>query len=116
MYSKKTVLILGAGASIASSRRNPIEKGQLPSMDNFIEMVGLEGIMEKIPPGLRNSNFEKLYNNLHREAPNSEIIREIEKRISDYFSDLELQTPQPTSQYPDYNYGSTARPDDELRR
>ncbi len=89
-YGGGHVVILGAGASIASSRRNPIEKGQLPSMDNFIEIVGLEDIMGKIAPGLRNNNFEKLYSNLQNEAPNSEIIREIEKRISDYFSDLEL--------------------------
>jgi len=44
------VVILGAGASIASTIRNKELNGRhLPSMDNFIEVVGLQDIVEKIP-------------------------------------------------------------------
>ena len=39
------VVILGAGASIASTLRNPERHGKLlPSMDNFIELVGLSAL------------------------------------------------------------------------
>ena len=39
------VVILGAGASIASTLRNPERYGKLlPSMDNFIELVGLSDL------------------------------------------------------------------------
>ena len=85
------VVILGAGASIASTLRNEEANGKiLPSMDNFSEVLGLEDILAKIPQNLRAKNFEKLYGNLHKDNPNSELIKEIESRISQYFSDMKL--------------------------
>jgi hypothetical protein len=85
------VVILGAGASIASTFRNPEVNGKkLPSMDNFIELVGLEDIIDKIDDNLRASNFETLYTNLHKANPNSSEIKEIERRVSEYFSDMAL--------------------------
>jgi hypothetical protein len=61
------VVLLGAGASIASTYRNKEKNGKrLPSMDNFIDIVGLNDLVGKIPENLLASNFEKLYGNLHR--------------------------------------------------
>lgn len=85
------VVILGAGASIASTYRNAESNGKkLPSMDNFIEVVGLQDIIEKIPINLVAKNFEELYSNLHNDNPNSELIKEIENRVFNYFADMEL--------------------------
>lgn len=51
------VVILGAGASIASTIKNPEMNGKkLPSMDNFIEVVGLQDIVERLPEKLVASN------------------------------------------------------------
>ena len=85
------VVLLGAGASIASTYRNKEKNGKsLPSMDNFIDIVGLNDLVGKIPENLLASNFEKLYGNLHRDNPKSEIITEIEERIKSYFGNMEL--------------------------
>ena len=85
------VVILGAGASIASTYRNAERNGKkLPSMDNFIEIVGLQDIVDKVPSNLRAKNFEKLYTNLHNHNPNSQLLSEIESRIQDYFGDMQL--------------------------
>lgn len=85
------VVILGAGASIASTLRNPEKNGKmLPSMDNFIDLVGLNEIIEKVPENLRANNFEKMYGNLHSANPDSEILRSIEERIQEYFRNMEL--------------------------
>lgn len=85
------VVILGAGASIASAYRNAEINGKrLPSMDNFIDLVGLHEIIEKVPDNLRSDNFEKLYSNLHSENPDSEILKAIQQRIQDYFGSMEL--------------------------
>lgn len=85
------VVILGAGASIASTKRNPELRGKiLPSMDNFIQIVGLEDVVESIPNELKASNFETLYANLYSHNPESEEIKEIEKRVSEYFGDMQL--------------------------
>jgi hypothetical protein len=85
------VVILGAGASIASTIRNPEKNGKkLPSMDNFVEIVGLTDLMELVPEKLKANNFETLYTNLHNENPNSELLKEIERRIKLYFGDMQL--------------------------
>lgn len=85
------VVILGAGASIASTIRNPELNGkQLPSMDTFIEVVGLQDIVDKVPENLKAANFEILYSNLHDNNPESEEIKEIERRVREYFKDMRL--------------------------
>lgn len=85
------VVILGAGASIAATKKNPELSGkQLPSMDNFIQLVGLTDIVESLPTKLRAKNFEVLYSKLHSDNPHSDEIVEIEKRVYDYFKDMEL--------------------------
>ena len=85
------VVILGAGASIASNIRNPEKNGkQLPSMDNFINIVGLKDILHEIPEELRADNFEELYSNLHSEDHSSDILSEIEARIQSYFGNMTL--------------------------
>lgn len=90
------VVILGAGASIASTYRNPEVNGKkLPSMDNFIDVVGLKDLVEKMPKKFVAANFEELYSNLHNDNPNSDLIKEIEQRVINYFSDMELP-PEPT--------------------
>ena len=59
------VVILGAGASIAATKRNPLDDGkQLPSMDNFIEVVGLSDIVDALPEKFKIKNFETLYSKL----------------------------------------------------
>lgn len=85
------VVILGAGASIASTFRNPEMNGkQLPSMDNFIEVVGLQDVVSAVPEKLRAKNFEQLYSNLHEDNPESVEIKEIESRVQEYFGDMRL--------------------------
>lgn len=85
------VVILGAGASIASTLRNSEKKGKkLPSMDNFIDVVGLKDLTDKIPENLKADNFETLYTNLHNDDSDSELLKEIEIRIQAYFGDMKL--------------------------
>jgi len=85
------VVILGAGASIASTLRNPEKNGKrLPSMDNFVDVLDLHDIVDKVPIQLKANNFEKLFGNLHREDPNSDLILEIETRIREYFGSMQL--------------------------
>ena len=85
------VVLLGAGASIASNLRNPEPGGkQLPSMENFIEVVGLQDIVESLPVGLRHSNFEALYSAMHQADPVSAGIQEIQARVRRYFEEMEM--------------------------
>lgn len=85
------VVILGAGASIAATIRNPEKNGlQLPSMDNFVDKLKLHDILDEVPDNLKADNFEKLYSNLHNDNPESDLIRSLEKRILEYFNSMDL--------------------------
>jgi hypothetical protein len=80
------VVILGAGASIAATRHNPERSGKkLPSMDDFIEVVGLKDVL-----GSATGNFEAIYSHLYDEDPESAKVKEVESRVWDYFADLRL--------------------------
>ena len=84
------VVILGAGASIATTLRNPEESGRrLPSMDNFIQVVGLEDLIEEANLG-GEMNFEELYSTLHEQNPESELLKRIETRVRGYFEEMSL--------------------------
>ena len=91
VYGAGHVVILGAGASIASTIRNPELNGKiLPSMDNFIKVVGLSDIVESLPKPFQVTNFEDLYSTLHQDNASSPEIIEIEHRVRQYFNDMQL--------------------------
>ena len=85
------VVILGAGASIASTIHNPEPSGKkLLSMDNFIDVVGLKRFWIRWTAIARPGNFEEIYSCLYTKDPNSRTIQEVGQKVFDYFSDLRL--------------------------
>lgn len=85
------IVILGAGASIAATRRNAERNSKvLPSMLNFIDVVGLQDIVAEIPADLWSENFETLYANLYANDPNSPLLGAIQERIQHYFGGMQL--------------------------
>lgn len=83
------VVLLGAGASIASARHNPEPNRRiLPSMDDLIDVVGLRELVG----GERGDgrNFEAVYSELHVQNSDSLRLQEIEDRVREYFHSLTL--------------------------
>lgn len=89
------VVILGAGASIASNLRNPEIHGlELPSMNNLPDVIGLHGILEKFPKDLVTDNFEETYSNIAEYDPSNRYLAIMNRMIYSYFNALELpETP-----------------------
>lgn len=87
------VVILGAGASLASTLRTPERNGKsLPLMRNIIDIVGLNDVVNSLPKeyqDLRN-DFEKLYSKISNSCEFEEEKVIIEKVIHSYFSELDL--------------------------
>ncbi len=87
------VVILGAGATYASTLRNPEKKGKtLPLMWNIIDIVGLNNVVDELPKehqALKN-DFEKLYSLLAKNDNFKDEREYIEKEVYKYFSELEL--------------------------
>jgi len=83
------VIILGAGASLASFPKGDKNGQQLPVMTNLVEVLGLEALLKEC--GIKHSrgdNFELIYSNLLRSNPLG--AAKIEDAIDRYFSELEL--------------------------
>ncbi len=85
------LVILGAGASIASSYRNSEINGRkLPSMNDLPKVVDMSDILCQLPIDLICENFEELYGNIYEWNSESELLEEINNRIYEYFAGLEL--------------------------
>ena len=85
------VVILGAGASIAASERDPEIHGlRLPSMNNLPDVIGLNGVLNHFPKGLIQSNFEATYSNIVAHDPNNPYLKVMNDMIYAYFSSMEL--------------------------
>ncbi len=84
------VVILGAGASIAATLRNPEAHGlQLPSMNNLPDVVGLNGVLSHFPQELIQENFEATYSNIAEHAPDSPYLKVMNDLIYSYFSSMD---------------------------
>ncbi|KTC82682.1 hypothetical protein Lche_0362 [Legionella cherrii] len=85
---KAHVFILGAGASIAALPEGDRDNKLLPSMQNFIKTLSIENL---IPNELSNENdFEVIYSKLCEAKRYTKKRIEIEQRIRDYFSNLNI--------------------------
>ena len=84
------IVILGAGASVAAFPSGDANGKRLPTMDNFIEMLGLEPVLERA--GVKNiyRNFETVYGELYDNDPESPVLKEIEEIVYAYFDSLRL--------------------------
>jgi len=87
------IVILGAGASIASTLRDKEKNNRkLPSMNNIIDVLNLNELIELLPDEYKalQNNFEKLYSKLFSDREYYDIRVQIENKIYDYFKKLEL--------------------------
>lgn len=85
------LVILGAGASIASSYRNPEVNGRkLPSMNDLPKVIEMSDILSQLPEEILCKNFEELYGNIYEWDADSKYLEEINNRIYHYFAALEL--------------------------
>ncbi|MDD9841682.1 MAG: hypothetical protein OXU76_03320, partial [Alphaproteobacteria bacterium] len=90
-YKRPAVIILGAGASIASTLHRSEKNGKiLPAMNNLIEVIGLE---EEIKAhGFQNKieNFESFYSQLVRDGKHRQLECILREKTYEYFHYLEL--------------------------
>lgn len=87
---KPHVVILGAGASYAAFPNGDKNGVKLPLMDNFVEVLGLNGLLSQAGIDFETVNFEKIYDQLYQNEAHRKIREELEKVIYNYFSRLEI--------------------------
>lgn len=86
--SRPHVILLGAGASRAALPDGDANGQKLPLINDFIEVVGLEPLLEEMGIQHEGRNIESLYAELAQS--DDEQLARVEKVISDYFGSLRL--------------------------
>jgi len=84
------VVIVGAGATIASIPNGDKNGRKSSVMNNFVKNLGMEDLMAKVSLQTQSLNIEDIYSELY-ERPEYDSIRiEMEQRIFSYFDSLEI--------------------------
>ena len=83
------VVLLGAGASRAAFPNGDKESRSIPLMDDLVDFLDLSPVLEAVGP-IENANFESVYSKLAADPRYECERREVERRVTDYFSSLRL--------------------------
>ena len=84
------LVLLGAGASRAACPKGDRNGRQLPVMADLAEVVGLNPLLDSAEIDSDRSDFEALYSALAADPSRRQLVTEIENRVFEYFSSLEL--------------------------
>jgi hypothetical protein len=84
------VVLLGAGANIASYLDWGSVGDKLPSMQDLLEVLELNSLIKESGFKTDNLNFEAFYDDLASNGEHEELREEIENRTYKYFSSLSL--------------------------
>lgn len=84
------VVLLGAGASRAVLPKGDKNGRVLPVMDDFIEVLGLEYLLDGIDIYTESKNFEDIYSEISSRQECNKVCLLLENAIWNYFYSLEL--------------------------
>lgn len=87
---RRHTVILGAGATIAAIPNGDKNGRKSSVMNGLIEKLHLQDILHGIQLETTSDNLEDIYSELYCRPEYSTVRLELEKRIYDYFSSLEL--------------------------
>jgi hypothetical protein len=99
MNSSPHVVILGAGASKAATPFGDAAGRKLPLMDDLPGITGVDALLERAGVEWRGRNFEALYSELVVRSELSELRKDLERGIREYFSRLQLPAAPTTYDY-----------------
>ena len=83
-------VILGAGATIATIPNGDKHGRKSSVMNGLIEKLNMQGLLANIELQTNSDNLEDIYAELHSRPECCDIVIELEKRLYDYFAELEL--------------------------
>ncbi len=84
------IVILGAGASLAAFPNGDRNGLRLPLMLDLVETIGLQGELQRAGVEYEERDFEQVYSELDKDPALSTVRSEVERRVAEYFSRLEL--------------------------
>lgn len=88
--SRPHVVILGAGASLATCPEGDREGNGLPLMDDLIDVLDLRPLLERELADVTDTNFERIYSGIHAVPSKRGVCVQMEEIVRAYFSALRL--------------------------
>jgi hypothetical protein len=90
MKDRPHVVILGAGATIAAIPNGDKNGRKSSVMDGFIDKLGMRSIIENVNLKTSSENLEDIYSELYERDDCSYARDQLDQKIRDYFSELEI--------------------------
>ena len=90
MKNRPHVVILGAGATMAAIPNGDKNGRKSSVMNGFIESLGMTETLKEVKLQTSSNNLEDIYSELHSRPECDAIREELDRRIREYFSELEL--------------------------
>jgi hypothetical protein len=84
------VVILGAGASVATIPNGDKNGLKTSVMDGFLEKLGMQEIIENLNLNTQSNNLEDIYSELYENEDFADIRDELDKRIRNYFNQFQI--------------------------
>ena len=84
------VVLLGAGASRAAFPHGDAAGRKVPLMCDLLDCLELRPFLNTAGIATNNAGFEALYDGLASSGKHHELVREIENRVENYFSQLRM--------------------------
>lgn|SRR5574344_735034 len=90
MKERPHVVILGAGASVATIPNGDINGKKISVMNNFFENTGMIDLLHDIKLETKSKNLEDIYNEVYENESLRDLKGKLEKAIYTYFYDIEI--------------------------
>ncbi len=87
---KPHLVILGAGASVATIPNGDANSKKISVMDGFIDNLGMRDVLKEINLKTKSDNLEDIFSELPENMKNNEILEILENRIFDYFVEFKI--------------------------
>ena len=84
------VFILGAGASLAACPEGDRDGRVVPVMKNLVEVVGLDRMLADAGIDYEGRDFEAVYDALAASGEHTDLVRDVERQVENYFAALQL--------------------------
>lgn len=90
MKNRPHVVILGAGATMAAIPNGDKNGRKSSAMNGFIKSLGMTEILKEVSLQTSSNNLEDIYSELHHRPECDAIRQDLDRRIREYFSELEI--------------------------
>ena len=90
MRSRPHLFILGAGATKATIPNGDKYGRQSPVMENFMQEIGIDGLLDGVKLKTKSNNIEAIYSELASKPEYTDVVRQIEDGIVDHYRQMQI--------------------------